>query len=634
MRRHLLGLASALAAVVTLGAQQPPAQQPPAQPPAQPAQPAAQPPAQPPAGEQPPAGQRPPVFRGGTNQVRVDVTVLNKKGDPVTDLARDDFEIREDGVIQDIANLKMVEATGAAPDDDTSLPIRSQYHAAAEAARDDIRVFVIFWDEYHIGEMGPAIRARAALDNFVQLAFGPTDLVALMDQLTPTDAIKFTRDRRELAEQVHKLRGRQGVYVPARSAVEEAQMYRARDVEMLRAQVTATALESTIAFLGSIKEGRKSILFVSQTIGRVGATQMDTFTWLSSAIRLANANNTSIYAFDPRGLDMNFRPSDILHSLADETGGKQISNNEPAMSLREVVKNASAFYLLGYSSARNPADGKYHKIEVKVKRPGVEVRARSGYFAPSLTDVDEAKKKAEAYAPPPEISKALSTLFEAPHLTISGDLWAGAEPGPDGKPKVMIAWTSRDEKNDKNDKNDAVAIRASNADGQVYFDGPLRSNRVEFAAAPGVVKIRRSLLDPDGSVSDKADTTIEVPDFAGAAISISSPILYRARTPLQLRGIQADPDPAPFAGRQFERTDRILLRFGVFGASAKDATVTATLLSRQGAKLATMPLKTTTAGHYEIDLPIGSVARGEYVFEIVASHGADQAKTLVSFRVN
>jgi VWFA-related protein len=626
MKRYLPGFVAAVAAVATLGAQQPPAQQPPVPPAtAQPAQPPVQDP------RQPPSGQRPPVFRGGTNQVRVDVTVLNKKGDPLTDLTRDDFEIREDGIVQDIANLKLIEATGAAPDDDTSLPIRSQYHAAAEAARDDIRVFVIFWDEYHIGEMGPAIRARAALENFVQVAFGPTDLVALMDQLTPTDTIKFTRDRRELADQVHKLRGRQGVYVPARSAVEEAQMYRARDVEMLRAQVTATALESTIAFLGSIKEGRKSILFVSQTIGRVGATQMDTFNWLSSAIKLANANNTSIYSFDPRGLDMNVRPSDILHSLADETGGKQISNNEPAVALRDVVKNASAFYLLGYSSSRNPADGKYHKIEVKVKRPGVEVRARSGYFAPSLTDVDEAKKKAEAYAPPPEISKALSTLFEAPHVTVSGDLWAGAEPGPDGKPKVIIAWTSRKE---KEDTDHVVSIRASNASGQVYFDGPLRSNRVEFAAAPGVVKIRRSLLDPDGSVSDKTDTTIDVPDFAAAPISISSPIVFRARTPLQLRAIQADPDPMPFAGRQFERTDRILLRFGVFGPSAKDATVAATLLSRQGAKLATIPLKTTTAGHYEIDLAIGSVARGDYVFEIAASHGADQAKALVSFRVN
>src|SRR4029078_7382576 len=103
-----------------------------------------------------------------------------------------------------------------APEDDTSLPIRSPQHAAVEAARDDIRVFVIFWDEYHIGQKAPGIRARTELNNFVQFSFGPTDLVALMDQLTPTDAIRFTRDRRALADEVHKLRGRQGGYMAAR----------------------------------------------------------------------------------------------------------------------------------------------------------------------------------------------------------------------------------------------------------------------------------------------------------------------------------------------------------------------------------------------------------------------------------
>ena len=300
---------------------------------------------------------------------------------------------------------------------------------------------MIFWDEYHIGQMAPAIRAREALMNFVQFAFGPTDLVALMDQLTPTDAIRFTRDRRALADQVHKLQGRQGIYIPPRSAVEEAQMYRSRDIEMLRAQVTASALESTIAFLGAIKEGRKSILFVSQTIGRLGTGPMDNFTWLDGATRAANANNTSIYSFDPRGLDMNSRPSEILQSLAENTGGKQFSNNEPATTLRAIVKNASAFYLLGYASAKNPADGKFHKIAVRVKRPGVEVRARSGYYAPSTNEMNTAREKAAKDEAPPDISKALSTIVDAPHMTVSGDLWAGALPGPDGKPRVTVSWT-------------------------------------------------------------------------------------------------------------------------------------------------------------------------------------------------
>jgi hypothetical protein len=404
-------------------------------------------------------------------------------------------------------------------------------------------------------------------------------------------------------------------------------MYRARDIEMLRSQVTASALDSTIAFLGTIKEGRKAILFVSQTIGRVGTGPMDTFAWLDAAIRSANANNTSIYAFDPRGLEMNSRTSDVLHSLAGQTGGKQFSNNSPAASLREVVRNASAFYLLGYASAKNPADGRFHKISVRVKRPGVEVRSRTGYYAPSLTDMDTARKAAAANEPPSDVSKALSKLVDAPHMDIAGDLWAGAAPGPDGRPRITVAWSPRQ------GSDAAVRIRAAAKDGRVFFDGPLQGGVAAFDAAPGAMTIRRTLLDTDGSMADREDLVLEVPDFANAPLTIGTPAVFRARTPLELRAIQSTPDAVPFAGRQFERNDRIIARFGVFGPGATDATVTVTLLSRRGAKLSTMPLK-TTAGGYEIDLPIASIARGEYVFEILASRGAEQAKTLLSFKVN
>jgi hypothetical protein len=329
---------------------------------------------------------------------------------------------------------------------------------------------------------------------------------------------------------------------------------------------------------------------------------------------------------------MNIRPSEILQSLSENTGGKQFSNNYPAVALREIVKNASAFYLLGYASAKNPGDGKFHKIAVKVKRPGVEVKARTGYFAPSLTELDTARKKAAADEAPPEISKALSKLVDAPHTSTAGDLWAGAAPGPDGKPRVTVVWTPRDGVSDN-----GVAVRASADDGHVYFDGPVRANRVAFDAAPGALRIKRKLIDVDGAVADTQETSVDVPDFS-KPLSISSPAVFRARTPLELRAIQAEPDPAPFAGRQFERTDRVIVRFGLVGPSAADATVTATLLSRRGTTLATLPLKATTSTvtpgkAYEIDLPIGSIARGEYVIAIEASHGADQAKTLVSLRV-
>jgi VWFA-related protein len=620
MRNPLLAVAAAVAAAVTLAAHQAP---PPAQAPAPPQGQAPQ--GQPPP---PPQGQRPPVFRAGTENVRVDVTVIDHKGNPVTDLTKDDFDVREDGAPQAVDTIKMIHATGEAPDDDVSLPIRSPEHAAVEAARDDIRVFVIFWDEYHIGQFVPAIRGREVLTDFVQTAFGPTDLVALMDQLTPSDAIRLTRDRTALAEQAHKLLGRQGVYLPLRSAVEEAQMHQMQDIERLRSQVTASALESTIAFLGSIKEGHKAIIFVSQTIGRVGSGPSDNYSWLDNVTRLANANNTTIYSFDPRGLDMNLRTSDVLLSLAENTGGRQFAGNVPAVALRSVVREASAFYLLGYRSDKNPADGKFHKIAVRVKRPGVDVKARTGYYAPSAADMDTARKKAAENTAPPEIEKALSTLVDAPHVSIPGDFWAGTTRAADGTPRVIAVWTPR-----QGESAGGVSLQATAENGRVLFNGPMTSGQVSFDAVPGAVRLTRTVAETGGALAGKQDVTLDVPDFAASPLSIATPVLYRARSPIELRAIQ-NAAPPPFAGRQFEHTDRIIVRFEVFGASAADATVTVTLLSRLGAKLAAMPLKKTAAGPYEIDLPIGSVGRGEYVFQIDASHGADQAKALLSFKVN
>ena len=90
-----------------------------------------------------------PVFRTGANMVRVDVAVIGRDGKPVDALTTDDFEIEEDGIPQTIQTIKFVEASGhPPPGNDRSLAIRSRSDIEMEAARDDVRVVVIFWDEY------------------------------------------------------------------------------------------------------------------------------------------------------------------------------------------------------------------------------------------------------------------------------------------------------------------------------------------------------------------------------------------------------------------------------------------------------------------------------------------------------
>jgi hypothetical protein len=61
-------------------------------------------------------------------------------------------------------------------------------------------VFLILWDDYHIGSFGSVLLARDDLTRIVLGAFGSADLVAIMDPFTTLDAISFTRDRRRLAE--------------------------------------------------------------------------------------------------------------------------------------------------------------------------------------------------------------------------------------------------------------------------------------------------------------------------------------------------------------------------------------------------------------------------------------------------
>ena len=164
--------------------------------------------------------QQPAPFRSGTNIIRVDATVIDRSGRPAIDLTADDFEVKEDGVVQPVTSFTFLSNKGI-PSDDRSLAIRSPQHAATEAARDDVRVFLLFWDEYHIGRFESTLRAKAALSRMMLTAFGPTDLVAIMDPLTPSSAIEFTRDRRALADRIHSLEGRLRVYLPPRSRSEE-----------------------------------------------------------------------------------------------------------------------------------------------------------------------------------------------------------------------------------------------------------------------------------------------------------------------------------------------------------------------------------------------------------------------------
>jgi VWFA-related protein len=569
---------------------------------------------------------QPPTFRVEANLVRVDVTVVDRHGEPVATLTADDFAVEEDGVPQTVQSFKFVSTDGQLTGDADSLPIRSPEHAAAEAARDDVRVFVIFWDEYHIGRFAEAIKGRRVLADFVRSAFGPADLVALMDPLTPVDALRFTRDRRELADRIAKLEGRFGVYMPTRSAAEDNMLER-RDISRVRSEVTISALRSAAVHLGSIKEGRKSIIFVSEGLTGLG---MDQLNLLRELTETANNNNTAIYTVDPSGLSGS--SADALRVIAEETGAEAFVNtNSPERGLRQVVKEASAFYLLGYSSTRNPQDGKFHKIGVKVKRPGIDLRARRGYWAPDATAVEHARTEAAAAEAIPTDVKSAMAVLSAARAERLVDVWVGADRGADGQPAVTVAWTPRPSAG-RADPTRTVAVSVKGAGGDRSFEAGFDASTLSFPSPPGALQLQVTVRDAAGNILDDDRRPYTVPDLSADAIVLSAPVVLRARTVADARALASGAPAVPFAGREFSRTDRLFVRFAVYGASASDAEVSARLMNKAGAALLELPVA-KVPGSYQIDLPLASIARGDYMVAVAAAHGEHRARALVPVRV-
>ena len=618
-----IAIAACALALVTLCAQSPPAQPP------------AQPPSPPPTAQNPPAPtdpQRPPPIRTGAELVRVDATVIDRKGLPVHELTADDFEIQEDDVTQAISSFKFVSVNGQPPEgNELSLPIRSPAHAAAEASRDDVRVFLIFWDEYHINRLSSALYGREYLMKFVRNAFGPTDLVAFMDPLTPIEAIRFTRDRLELGEKVRALQGRSGIYSPVRSVLEEAHMYAREGVERIRSQVTLSALKSAAVHLGTLRQGRKAIILISEGMRGLGRDEPN---MINDLIQSANDSNTAIYTLNPLGLTMSRSGRfDMLQALATETGAESFTTNDFDRALRRVVTQSSAYYLLGYAPSQRTLDGKFHRIKVKVKRSGLEVRARAGYWAPTIRDMQRAtKEKEEVSNLPPAVAQALSELTPAAsHRTV--DVWVGTSLGAEGRPQVRVVWTPREPETGEAAEPIAGAIAvATSASGQA-FDGEVTREGVTFEAPPGHLQISLAARNQAGEVIDRHTRTVTVPD-PGTGLWIGSPAIIRTTNALELRAARNETAATPSASREFARSDRLLIRFTVHGTDSEGATVTARLLNGRGGFLTNLTLvRRPNVAETEIDLPLTSVARGDYLISIQASQGVKQVEAVLPMRV-
>ncbi len=595
----------------------------------------------------PPPAQEPPrpTFRAGVSVVRVDVSVTGRKNEPIADLTAADFVLEDDGVVQTIDTCQFIRLTGERMTErEESLEIRSPEHAEVEAARDDVRLFALFLDEYHIDKLPQVtLPLRAGLTEFIDM-LGPNDLFAIVDPLTPMSALKLTRDRFALKEVVRKFEGRQGEYFPMRSALEEEQM-QSRNVRRVRAEVTLSALAGLVTRMGSLREGRKSVVFVSQGPPTMfGFYDMDIEDRMRDVFEAASRGNVTIHVVDPRGLGVEGRGGvrDTLYRLAGETGGRTVINtNNMVPGLREVVADASAYYLLGYAPTRDVADGKFHKIKVEVKRPGVDVLARKGYWAPSAAEA----RASEMVASRPEVPGvvgALAALADSKSARAI-DTWFGRQ-ADGGRMNVVVTWDKRD---GSLDPRTVVAVDVeplgpsddaslSPAQRIVRSDAAEGTAAARFslpAAAP--VKFRMTATDATGAVVDRWTETLPPGERTGG-LTLDDVRLYRALTPMALRTLRGEPSPIPTAARAFRRTDRILMDVVAHATGDAPVQLVVELLNARGDVLVALPANasmTPSGVTARIEVPVASLALGRYVIRVRATQGDVSAADLEAFDI-
>jgi VWFA-related protein len=682
-----------------------------------------EPSAQEPAAQQPPppAGgdqqNQQPVFRGSINFVRVDVIVDDKKDQPVTNLTQADFEVLEDGKPQSVEQFSLIKVDGnPRPGAPPPSVIRSRNDEELIANREDVRVFVFFFDDYHVRRAN-SMTVRAPLTRFVQNQLRPNDIVALMYPLSPVSDLTFTRNHDLVMGAINNFEGRKFDYTP-RNQIEQGYMrYSTDQIERIRNDVVMGALQGLSVRLGSLREGRKSVIFVSegftamlppqmrradasapadpiQTAIASGAQdssreitaewfgQTDVYSRMRDVIDSANRNNTSFYSLDPRGLapfeygfdDLPSGPppsfatdsralrmtQDTLRSLSEETDGKAIVNrNTLEQGLTQVVRDSSYYYLLGYTSqAAN--DGKFHQITVRVKKRDVNVRARRGFWAITPDDAIKVAK------PTPEVAKPVQTALASISTSVQAGkyvrTWVGTERGDGGKTRVTLVWEPLTfPPGDRREPAGRVSLLAATAAGDLVYRGraPERPivpspttgslgstgptvaaaapapQRLTFDAAPGKVELRLTVEGATGGTLDSEIQSIEVPDFTSPGVTLSTPRLYRARTLPELRSITANPDAVPSAGREFSRSDRVLVRFSAYGPGSERPEAMAVLLNRAGQKISDVPITpSAVAGTtHEITLGLNTIPPGEYLVEVTVKGASGETKTLIPLRV-
>jgi VWFA-related protein len=662
------------------------------------------------------SGQRPSVtFKVEVNYVEVDAVVTDAQGQFVPGLTRDDFQVLEDGKPEQITAFSQVALpiTKSDPPLFRKNPIEPDVRTNHEEFNG--RVILLVLDDLQT-DFRRTARVKAAARQFIQRYVGANDMVAVVTTGGRSDAgQEFTTSHARLLAAVDRFLGQK---IPSATMTTIDDYYRQPRVNAatattpgdtsqaergFRARSTLRALAGLSDYLAGIRGRRKALVWVGEGIdyniddpftARDATVVRDA---MQEVVAAATRANVSIYGVDARGLGAGLdeaieidalpddptlnlgtvslqnevrRAQDSLRSISDQTGGFAIVNqNDLNAAFGRVIQDNSTYYVLGYYASNDKRDGKFRKVQVRVTRPGLQVRARNGYVAPKGRAAAPELSKIEK-----EVAPALRDAMNSPIPSSGLGLAVFAAPFQATPAKASVALVLEFdpgglkfvESNGTFNDDLEVVIQAIDAKGKTqdgaHDSAPLRLTRPTYASvtnngfrmtrrlelSPGRYQLRVAVREANGGATGSLACDLDVPDFSKPPLAMSGIAIASAWA--ANRTVTANPDagfkdvmPAqPTAARQFPNNDtmayfvevydnvtathRVAIKTTILGDDGRIAFATAD--ERRSEDLAGKRGAFVHTG----SIPLKSIAPGRYVLRIEAqsllSNGANAVREL------
>ena len=594
--------------------------------------------------------------------MQLDVTVLDKSGQPVRGLTKDDFTLFEDGRPQKIEAFSAVDL----PDRASGGPVWESKVVRDVATNeiDNERIVVLLLDDaIGLGLWGKR-EMKSSATKLVE-SLGEKDLAAVI--FTGANYRlnqNLTLDRARLIKAVNNypdldqnlLIGGAKPPMPGGFNMNLRNRTGSLDSYCMAYKEVLNVFIGVIDHLSTLPNRRKALLYFGGALPYAREPQSDncgTYAmWRSiyAAAQLAHVTINPIYA---GGMGT----PDYYREVAENTGGWTPNSNDLWAGVRRIMVQNSSYYLLAFQPQNSEPDGLFRRLDLRVNRAGVSVHTRRGYWSPKPVPSDQ------PIAPSSPQVEALAGVLPLSDLNLRATAAPFASGGGSGAVIALTVGIRQPAFLARTNEQIEVTTKAFTADGAprssddqsipIVVPAPPANaehsryevlSRVELPG-PGKYELRLSAHSAASGRRGSVYVDVDVPDFRRDKLSLSGIIVSNATSEMPTAPLRILRDVSPLvptSERTFRATDVVTTLVRIYqGGGDKLASVTMKLsvteasgrvVVTQNDALSVDRFSMDRAVDYQFRLPLTALTSGEYLLTVEATMGTNAVRRDVRFQ--